>query len=137
MKNKRNFIRKPVLAWGTGSALKDGGLQGDGLKAVLAAAVVFGRACGAASTTFSDSKMIQKLNQKSSQNGVCEWLPILLRNRAPMQVKQLFSETCLSMGTGSAFKGGLQGDSLKAVLATAVVFGWPAARPRPRLATPE
>ena len=75
---------------GTGSALKDGGLQGDGLKAVLAAAGVFGRACGAASTTFSDSRMIPKLSQKSSQNGVCEWLPILLRNRAPMQVKQLF-----------------------------------------------
>ena len=45
---------------GTGSAFKDGGLQGDGLKAVLATAVVFGRACGAASTTFSDSKITSK-----------------------------------------------------------------------------
>ena len=41
-----------------------------------------------------------------------------------MQVKHQFCETCLSMGTGSAFKdGGLQGDGLKAVLATAMVFG--------------
>ena len=44
---------------GTGSALKDGGLQGDCLKAVLAAAVVFGRACGAASIT---------------QNGLDNWV---------------------------------------------------------------
>ena len=75
---------------GTGSALKDGGLQGDCLKAVLATAVVFGRACGAASTTFSDAKMTPKWSQKWSQNGVCKCLPILLRNRAPMQVKHLF-----------------------------------------------
>ena len=60
---------------GTGSALKDGGLQGDGLKAVLATAVVFGRACGTAST-FSDSKMTPKWIQKWSQNGVCKFLPI-------------------------------------------------------------
>ena len=48
------------LSKGTGSAFKYGGLQGDGLKAVLAAAMVFGRACGAASTTFNDSKMTPK-----------------------------------------------------------------------------
>ena len=42
---------------GTGSAFKDGGLQGDGLKAVLATAVVFGRACGAASTTLMKKQM--------------------------------------------------------------------------------
>ena len=59
---------------GTGSAFKDGGLQGDGLKAVLATAVVFGRACGAASTTSSDSRMTPKWSQKWSQNGVCECL---------------------------------------------------------------
>ena len=45
---------------GTGSAFKDGGLQGDGLKAVLATAVVFGRACGAASTTLANEKAIEK-----------------------------------------------------------------------------
>ena len=37
--------------------------------------------------------------------------------------------TCLSKGTGSAFKdGGLQGDGLRAVLATAMVFGRAEAR---------
>ena len=51
---------KTCLSMGTGSALKDGELQGDCLKAVLAAAVVFGRACGAPSTTFSDSRMTPK-----------------------------------------------------------------------------
>ena len=45
---------------GTGSAFKDGGLQGDGLKAVLATAVVVGRACGAASTTLANEKTIEK-----------------------------------------------------------------------------
>ena len=55
---------KTCLSMGTGSAFKDGGLKGDGLKAVLATAVVFGRACGAASTTFSDSKITSKWNQK-------------------------------------------------------------------------
>ena len=53
------------LSMGTGSALKDGGLQGDGLKAVLAAAVVFGRACGAASTTLANEKTIEKPEQVS------------------------------------------------------------------------
>ena len=48
------------LSKGTGSALKNGGLQGDGLKAVLATAVVFGRACGAASTTLANQKTIEK-----------------------------------------------------------------------------
>ena len=48
------------LSMGTGSAFKDGGLQGDGLKAVLATAVVFGRACGAASTTLASEKAIEK-----------------------------------------------------------------------------
>ena len=42
--------KKTCLSKGTASAFKDGGLQGDGLKAVLATAVVFGRACRAAST---------------------------------------------------------------------------------------
>ena len=50
---------------GTGSAFKDGGLQGDGLKAVLATAVVFGRACGAASTTLANEKTIEKTWNKS------------------------------------------------------------------------
>ena len=36
---------------GTGSAFKEEGLQSNGLKAVLETDVVFGRACGAASTT--------------------------------------------------------------------------------------
>ena len=53
-------LPKTCLSMGTGSALKDGGLQGNCLKAVLAAAVVFGRACGAPSTTFSDSSMTPK-----------------------------------------------------------------------------
>ena len=48
------------LSKGTGSAFKDGGLQGDGLKAVLATAVVFGRACGAASTTQANEKRLEK-----------------------------------------------------------------------------
>ena len=63
----------------------------------------------------SYAKMTPKWNQKWSQTGVCKCQPILLRNKAPMQVKQLFGETRLSKGTGSAFKdGGLQGDSLNA-----------------------
>ena len=45
---------------GMGSALKDGRLQGDCLKTVLAAAVLFGRACGAASTTLANEKTIEK-----------------------------------------------------------------------------
>ena len=40
-------------------------------------------------------KMTPKWNQKLSQNGVCKCLPILLQNRAPMQVKHLFGENCL------------------------------------------
>ena len=48
------------LSKGTGSAFKDGGLQGNGLKPVLATAVVFGRACGAASTTLTNEKTIEK-----------------------------------------------------------------------------
>ena len=48
------------LSMGTGSALTDGSLQGDGLKAVLTTAVVFGRACGAASTTLTNEKTIEK-----------------------------------------------------------------------------
>ena len=48
-----------------GSALKDGGLQGDGLKAVLATAVVFGRACGAASTTLANEKTSEKTWNKT------------------------------------------------------------------------
>jgi hypothetical protein len=42
---------KTCLGNGTGSALKGEGLQRHGLKAVLYAGGVFGRACGAASTT--------------------------------------------------------------------------------------
>ena len=57
--------KKTCLSKGTGSAFKDGGLQGDGLKAVLATAVVFGRACGAASTTLANEKTIKKSWNKS------------------------------------------------------------------------
>ena len=53
------------LSKGTGSAFKDGGLQGDGLKAVFVTAVVFGRACGAASTTLANEKTIEKTWNKS------------------------------------------------------------------------
>jgi len=35
-------------------------MQGDGLRTVLATAVVFGRACGAASTTLANEKTIEK-----------------------------------------------------------------------------
>ena len=45
------YLGETCLSMGTGSALKDGGLQGDGITSVLATAVVFGHACGAASTT--------------------------------------------------------------------------------------
>ena len=51
---------KTCLSMGTGSALKNESLQSDGLKAVLATAVVFGRACGAASTTLANEKAIEK-----------------------------------------------------------------------------
>ena len=49
--------------------------------------------------------------------------------RRPWKCPQMGRRTCLSKGMGSAFKdGGLQGDGLKDVLATAVVFavggGW-------------
>ena len=53
---------------GTGSALKDGSLQGDGLKTVLATAVVFGRACGAASTTLTNEKTIDKTWNNTKPN---------------------------------------------------------------------
>ena len=53
------------LSKGTGSAFEDGGLRGNGLKAVLATAVVFGRACGAASTTLPNEKTIEKTWNKS------------------------------------------------------------------------
>ena len=53
-------LQETCLSKGTGSTFKDGGLQGDSLKAVLAAAVVFGRACGAASTTLTNEKTIEK-----------------------------------------------------------------------------
>ena len=56
---------KTCLGKGTGSAFKDGVLQGDGLKAVLATAVVFGSACGAASTTLANEQKIQKTWNKS------------------------------------------------------------------------
>ena len=52
------------LSKGTGSAFKDGGLQGDGLKAVLATAMVFGHACGAASTTLANEQTIEKTENK-------------------------------------------------------------------------
>ena len=45
----------------TGSALKKGRLQRDGLKAVLAPGVVFDRACGAASTTLADENTIGQI----------------------------------------------------------------------------
>ena len=51
-----------------GSALKDGGLQGDGLKAALATAVVFGRACGAASTTLANEKTVDKTWNNTHEN---------------------------------------------------------------------
>ena len=53
-KDEKKAEMGTCLSTGTGSAFKDGGLQGDGLKAVLATAVVFGRACGAASTTLAN-----------------------------------------------------------------------------------
>ena len=48
--------RQTCLGNGTGSAFKGEGLQSNGLKAVLDTAVVFGRACGAASTTLPGEK---------------------------------------------------------------------------------
>ena len=56
----RSAVEPTCLSMGTGSALKDGGLQGNGLKAVLATAVVFGRACGAASTTLANEQTLEK-----------------------------------------------------------------------------
>ena len=45
------------LCWHrNGKRVKRGGLQRDGLRAVLATGVVFGRACGAASTTLANDK---------------------------------------------------------------------------------
>ena len=56
----KHLFWETCLSKGTGSVFKDGGLQGDGLRAVLAAAVVFGRACGTASTTLANEKTIEK-----------------------------------------------------------------------------
>ena len=43
-------------------------MQGDGLRTVLATAVVFGRACGAASTTLANEKTIEKNIEQVSKN---------------------------------------------------------------------
>ena len=63
-KKHQKSWKKTCVGIGTGSALNGGGLQRDGLKAVLATAVVFGRACGAASTTLANEKTIGKTLKK-------------------------------------------------------------------------
>ena len=56
------------LSKGTGSAFEDGGLQGDGLRTVLATSVVFGRTCGAASTTLANEKQPKNMERVSKMN---------------------------------------------------------------------
>ena len=51
---------KTCVGIGTGRAFKEEELQSNGLKAVLETGVVFGRACGAASTTLPGEKTFGK-----------------------------------------------------------------------------
>lgn len=64
----KHLFGKTCIGKGTGSAFKGEGLQSNGLKAVLDTGVVFGRTCGAASTTLPREKTFRKTHTNYKEN---------------------------------------------------------------------